>query len=160
MLDVGSRKEAALAITATATARRSAERPRRRAARRATGMATTTATSRLTSALSRAVSVRMAAAEVTLGPRAGMSARARIRNAPSRWASAEARMIAARVANGLAVAAAAAAEASGRSAAAMIGRTMPAAHMVMRRGSRRDVILADSFVFLDVMSCMLPPLHR
>ena len=67
MLDVGSRKEAALAITATATARRSAERPRRRAARRATGMATTTATSRLTSALRRAVSVRMAAAEVSVG---------------------------------------------------------------------------------------------
>ena len=55
----------------------------------------------------------MAAAEVTLGPRAGMSVLARMRNAPSRWASAEARMIAARVANGLAVAAAAAAEASG-----------------------------------------------
>ena len=55
-------------------------------------------------------------------PRAGMSALARIRNAPSRSASAEARMIAARVANGLAVAVAAAAEASGRSAAAMIAK--------------------------------------
>ena len=66
-------------------------------------------------------------------------------------------MIAARVANGLAVAAAAAAEASGASAAAMAGRTMPAAHMIMRRGSRRDVILADSLVFLGVVSCMFPP---
>ena len=53
----------------------------------------------------------MAAAQVALAPRARMSALARIRNAPSRPASAEARTIAARVANGLAVAAAA--EASG-----------------------------------------------
>ena len=49
----------------------------------------------------------MAAVELALPPRAGMSALARIRNAPSRPASAEARMIAAGVANGLAVAAAA-----------------------------------------------------
>ena len=53
----------------------------------------------------------MATVEAAVAPRAGMSALARIPNAPGRPASAEARMIAARVANGLAVAAAA--EASG-----------------------------------------------
>ena len=49
----------------------------------------------------------MAAAEVAVAPRARMSALARNRDAPSRPASAEARMIAVRVADGLAVAAAA-----------------------------------------------------
>jgi hypothetical protein len=145
-----------LAMMATATASRPAERPWRWAARRATGMATTTATSRLTSALSSAVNARTAATEVVL-PRAGMTARARIPNAPSRSASAEARMIAARVANGPAVALAAAAEASGRSAAAMTATRAPAAHMPIRRGSRVDVILADSLVLLDVMSRIFPP---
>jgi len=79
------------------------------------------------------------------------------RNAPSRPASAEARMIAARVANGPAVALAAATEASGRSAAAVTATTMPAAQMARRRGSRDDVILADLLVFLGVMSCVIPP---
>ena len=65
-------------------------------------------------------------------------------------------MIAARVANGPTVALAAAAEASGRSAAATAARTMPAAQMARRRGSSGDVILTDSLVFLGVMSCVIP----
>jgi hypothetical protein len=64
-----------------------------------------------------------------------MNTRARAANAPSRPASAEARIIAARVANGLAVAAAAVAAACGASAAAVRARMMPAAQMVTRRGS-------------------------
>jgi hypothetical protein len=70
-----------------------------------------------------------------LAPRAGMSARARTENAPSRPASAEARIIAARVANGLAVAVAAVAAACGTSAAAMTARMMPTPQMASRRGS-------------------------
>ena len=135
MLEVGSRNEAALAVMATATASRPAGRRWRWAACRATGMATTTATSRLTSALSSAVNVRTAAAAMVLAARAGMSARARTWNAPIRPARAEARIIAARVANGLAVAVAAVAAACGTSAAAMTARTIPAPQMATRRGS-------------------------
>jgi hypothetical protein len=135
MLEVGSRNEAALAVMATATASRPADRPWRQAACRATGMATTTATSRLTSALSSAVRVRMPAAAMTRAPRAGMSARARSANAPVRPASAEARIITARVTNGLAVAVAAVAAACGTSAAVMTARMLPAAQIVTRRGS-------------------------
>ena len=65
-------------------------------------------------------------------------------------------MIAARVANGLAVAAAAAAEAAGRSAAAMTTRTTPAAHTITKSGSRNDTILAYSLEFLDVLNRSLP----
>jgi len=64
-----------------------------------------------------------------------MSTRARARNAPSRPASAEARIIAARVANGRVVAAAAAAVACGASVAAMTVRRRPPAQMAARRGS-------------------------
>ena len=98
-------------------------------------MATTTATSRLTGALSSAVKTRMAAAAMARPPRAGMSVRARTRNAPIRPASAEARMIAARVANGLAVARAAVAAACGTSPVAMTARMMPPTQMATRRGS-------------------------
>ena len=66
-------------------------------------------------------------------------------------------MMAARVANGPAVAVAAAADASGRSAAMLIASMMPTAHMIIRRGSRDDDILADSLVFLGAISCMVPP---
>ena len=35
---------------------------------------------------------------------------------------------------------------------------MPAARVVMRRGSRDDMILADPLVFLGAISCILPSL--
>src|SRR6266851_2368116 len=122
----------------------------------AVGMATTTATSRLTSALSRAVNARTAA-HAALGPRSGIRAPASFRKAPSRSASAAARMIAATVPNGPASASAAAADAFGCSPAAVAARVTPAAHGLTRRRSLDDVILADSLVTLDVMSRVLPP---
>ena len=159
MFEVGRRNEVALAVMATATASRPGSRPWRWAARRATGIATTTATSRLTIALSTAVKARMAAADATMGPRPGTSALARTRNTPMRPASADATMIAARVANGPAVAHAVAAVPSGRSVPARAARTPPNAHTVTRTGSRDDVILAVSLVSLIVMRRVLTTVY-
>jgi hypothetical protein len=66
-------------------------------------------------------------------------------------------MIAARVANGPAVARAAAAHVPGPSTAAMTSRTTPVAHMIVRRGSLDDAILSDLQMAWRVVSGMMPP---
>lgn len=66
-------------------------------------------------------------------------------------------MMAATVANGRTVASAAATQAAGRSAAVMIARLMPTAHMARRRESRGDVIVADLVDSLTVMIRVTPP---
>src|SRR6185437_16855506 len=120
MLAVGSRNDAALAVIATATASGPAGRRCWPAARNATGMATTTATSRLISPLSSAVKVSTEAAATVRDASSLISTRARARNAPNRPASAEVAMIAAKVANGVKVARAAASRAWTRQQAAAV----------------------------------------
>ena len=144
ILEVGRRNEAALAVIATATASRPADMPWRRAASSATGMATTTATSRLTSPLSRAVNARTETAAMARGAWSRIRNLASAPNTPSRPASTDPAMIAARVANGPSVALAAGSRASGRRQAAATARMTAAVHSTTGSRSRDDAILADA----------------
>src|SRR6266536_349958 len=156
MLEVGRRNEVALAVTATAAASRPAQMRCWRAACIATGMATTTATSRLASPLTTAVNARTEAAATARGARSRISRPARMRNTPSRSASTDPAMIAARVANGPRVARAAGGRASGRRQAAAAVRMTAAVHSTTGSQSRGDVILADTSGLLDAIVGMPP----
>ena len=134
MLEVGRRNEVALAVIATATASRPAAMWWRRAASRATGMATTTATSRLARPASRAVKARTDAAASVRGAWSRISRPARARKSPSRPASTDPAMIAARVANGPAVAQAAAGSACGWRQAAAAMSMAAAVHSTAEAG--------------------------
>lgn len=105
-------------------------------------MATTTATSRLVSPLTSAVNASTDARGRGAWSRIGILASAR--NAPARSASADPAMIAARVANGPAVALTAGSRAAGRRHAATIVRVIAASHSTTGSQSRDDVILADT----------------
>jgi len=126
------------------------------AASSATGMATTTATSRLTSPLSRAVNARTETAATARGAWSRIRNLASAANTPSRLASTDPAMIAARVANGPSVAVAADSRASGRRQAAAAVRMTAAVQSTRGSRSRGDVILADISGFSDVTVCMPP----